>query len=180
MLAARCPRHVVYEGRGFNHAGPGRGPGAVAFVDPGNGQVVEVFFGECVQVGSLFGLRASPTTRRCPWWRVDHALLNGAGPLRPGQVLLLGPLSQETNGPRALGAWPVQTATPARPAHLQTLGRIEELRPGYGFIRPMAGEGRVFFHNSQVQDFTPQIGLRVAFATTQTPRGIQAISVHLA
>lgn len=178
-MQADCPRHVVFQGRGLNHAGAGRAPGSVAFVDAGRGDVVELFFAEVVQVGGIFGLCRVANNPALPPIRVDQGLLNGAGPLRLGQILLIGPLAFEQNGPRAQAAWPVDvqpTHKPA-PARVRKLGIITAVKPGFGFIRPADGSPDVFCHFSECQGFTPVAGMSVQFTPAADPRGPQARNV---
>jgi len=181
VMNARLPKHVVFQGRGLNLAGTGRAAGSHAYIDPGSGTVYDLYFVEIVQVGPHFGLgrvanNPGMSTVRV---RVDHALLHGTGPLTVGQVLLAGPLSPEASGPRALGAWPVQSFTPQRHSNGERLGAIHTLRAGFGFIQPNRGGPNIFFHFSQCQGgLVPQVGLAVKYIPMEGPRGMAATSVH--
>jgi cold shock CspA family protein len=180
-MNARLPKHVVLQGRGLNHAGPGRAAGSQAYIDPGSGTVYDLYIVEVVQVGPHFGLGRVADNRGMSAVRVrlDHSLLNGAGALQVGQLLLAGPLSPEAAGPRALGAWPLQIATPRSRSNGEQRGFIHSLRAGFGFIQPAAGGLTIFFHFSQCQyGLIPQVGLGVKYIPMQGPRGMEAMSVR--
>ena len=180
-MQANCPRHVVFENRGFNQAGSGRAPGSVAYVSPATGQVLEVYFAEVVQTGSLFGLARVANNAALPLVRVDQGLLNGSGPMRLGAVLLIGPLEYLPNGPRAKAVWPVsvqQTAPPIRPANIERLGVISAVKAGgFGFIRSDGGAD-VFWHVTELHGFTPFVGMRVAYTPISDDRGVKARNVR--
>ncbi len=182
-MNARLPNHVVFQGRGLNHAGAGRAAGSQAYIDPGSGTVYDLYCVEVVQVGPHFGLARVANNRGMSAVRVrlDHSLLNGAGPLAVGQVLLAGPLSPEAAGPRALGAWPLQLHTTAPRPHSngERRGFIHTLRAGFGFIQPADGGPTIFFHFSQCQGgLIPRVGLGVRYIPMQGPRGMAATSVR--
>ena len=182
-MNAKLPKHLVFQGRGLNHAGSGRAAGSQCYIDPGSGAVHELYCIELVQVGPHFGLgrvfnNPGMSTARV---RVDHSTLNGAGPLTVGQVLLVGPLSPELAGPKALGAWPLQAAAGRPPGNGQKRGTIHTLHSGFGFIRPADGSPTAFFHYSQCQGgWVPHVGLAVRYIPIQEPRGPAATSVCLA
>ena len=180
-MQAECPRHIVLQARGLNYAGAGRAPGSHAYVDPGRGKVMELFFGEVIQVGHLFGLCRVANNLAMPTVQVDHGLLNGAGPLSVGQVLLIGPLTFEGAGPKAQGAWLVKVNGTSN--HNRTVveksGKVWILKAGYGFIKPADGSANAFFHFSQCVGFAPTVGMHVRYTPRINPRGPQAVGVHL-
>jgi len=180
-MNARLPKNVVFQGRGLNHAGPGRAAGSHAYIDPGSGTVHDLYCVEVVQVGPYFGLGKVADNRGMSAVRVrlDHSLLNGAGALKVGQVLLVGPLSPEAAGPRALGAWPLQVVAPRLHSNGEQRGFIHTIRAGFGFIQPADGGPTLFFHFSQCQGgLIPQVGLAVKYTPMQGPRGMAAMSVR--
>lgn len=64
-------------------------------------------------------------------------------------------------------------------ATLRRQGHVKFFLPHrqYGFIT--GGDGTdIFFHQNNVQDFTPRKGQRVSYLPLATPRGIQAKDVH--
>lgn len=178
MHTATCPRHLVLRGRGLNYTGPGRSPGSHVYVDPARGEVAELYFARIVSLGGRFGLAAVANNAQIPPVRVDHGLLNGAGPLQLGQVLLVGPLAFEPAGPRAEGAWPVVCGMPVRPAAVRKLGTVTAVKPSYGFLRPADGSPDLFFHFSQCHGFVPVVGTVVEFALADSPRGVQAANLR--
>ena len=145
-MQAKCPKQIVFQNRGLNYAGPGRAPGSHAYVDPGRGEVLELFFAEVVQVGRLFGLCRIANNTAMPSVRVDHGLLSGVMPLTVGQVLLVGPLTFEEAGPRAHGAWLANLNGSHRPGGAGAIGTVSVIKHGYGFIKPMDGTADAFFH----------------------------------
>ena len=177
-MQSKCPRHIVFQNRGLNYAGAGRAPGSHSYVDPGRGKVLDLYFGEVIQVGHLFGLCRIANNPAMPTVRVDHDLLNGAGPLTVGQVLLIGPLTFEDAGPRAQGAWSVQCNGARKPAAVDRLGTVWVLKAGYGFIKPADGSPNAFFHFSECVGFAPMIGVRVRYTPRTDPRGPQAVHVR--
>lgn len=182
-MNARLPKHVVFQGRGLSHAGPGRAAGSQCYADPGSGTVYDLYCVEVAQVGLRFGLGRvfNNPGMSAVRVRLDHSLLNGAGPLTVGQVLLAGPLSPGPAGPRALGAWPLQTNGALLHSNGEKLGTIHTLHGGFGFIRPADESPTIFFHFSQCQGgLIPQVGLAIRFIPMQGPRGPAATSVRLA
>jgi cold shock CspA family protein len=180
-MNVRLPRHVVFQGRGLNHAGPGRAAGSCAYIDPGSGRVYDLYAVEIVQVGPHFALGrvANNPGMSAVRVRLDHSLLNGAGALTVGQVFLAGPLSPEAAGPRALGAWPLQTTAPGPYSNGERRGFIHTLRAGFGFIQPADGGPTIFFHFSSCQcGLIPQVGLAVGYIPIQGPRGMAATCVR--
>ena len=101
-------------GRGLNHAGPGRVAGSHVYVDPGSGSVSELDCVEIVQVGPHFGLArvANNPGMSAARVRIDHSLLNGSGPLTVGQVFLAGPFCNRAGWPKGSWAWPLHTTAP--------------------------------------------------------------------
>ena len=181
-MNAKLPKHIVFQGRGLNHAGPGRVSGSHVYVDPGSGSVSELYCVEIVQVGPHFGLArvVDNPGMSAVRVRIDHSLLNGSGPMTVGQVFLAGPFSIELAGPRARGVWPLRTTAP-RPhsSNGERRGFIHTLRAGFGFIQPADGGPTVFFHFSQCQGgLIPRVGLAVKFIPMQGRRGMEATSVR--
>ncbi len=164
------------------HLDTGTAAGSQAYVDPGSGTVYDLYCVEVVQVGPHFGLArvANNAGMSAVRVRIDHGLLNGAGPLSIGQLLLAGPLSPEAAGPRAVGAWPLRTAVPQpRTNSGERRGFIHSLCGGYGFIQPSDGGSTIFFHFSQCQGgLMPRVGLGVKYIPMQGPRGMAATSVR--
>lgn len=181
MLAANCPRHLVFAGRGLNFAGAGRAPGSHAYVSPADGQVVEVYFAKAVSVGNAFALCTVANNNGMPTVRVDHALLNGSGPVKLGQVLMVA-INFEAGGPRAKAVWPVEAKPVVRPASVEKLGTIRVVKDaGYGFIAAADGTSDAFFHVSEARDFMPAMGMSVRFTPKTDPQGRpQAVNVRLA
>jgi cold shock CspA family protein len=183
VMKANCPRHIIFQNRGLNYAGPGRAAGSHAYIDPGSGAVHDLFCVEVVQVGLHFGLArvANNLGMSTVRVRLDHSLLNGAGPLTVGQVLLAGPLSPEAAGPRALGAWPLDIRVPRPRSNGERRGFIHSLHAGFGFVQPADGGPTIFFHFSQYQrGLIPQVGAAVKYIPMQGPRGMAATSVRSA
>jgi cold shock CspA family protein len=163
MESARCPKHLVFQGRGFNHAGAGRAPGSCAYVSPATGEVLEIFAGKAVSVGSAYALLAIAGNPGMPAVQADHVLLNGQGPLRLGQVVLVA-IDFNARGPRAKALWPTETkAVSRRPATVEKLGRITNVKAGFGFIRPFDASPDAFFHFSELRGFTPAEGMTVRY-----------------
>lgn len=177
MFTATCPRHLVLAGRGLNHAGAGRAPGSHAYVNPGTGDVVEVFFAETVSVGNAYALCRVANNSAMPAVRVDSVLLNGNGPLKLGQIVMIA-VGFDVAGPRAKAVWPVETKSVAKPTTVEKLGRISAVKPGYGFIRPSDGSPDAFFHFSELRNITPAIGLTVRFNPSANARGPEATNVR--
>jgi cold shock CspA family protein len=179
-MNVRLPNHVVLQGRGLNHAGAGRAPGSHAYVDPGRGNVLELFFAEVIQVGHLFGLCRVANNTAMPTVRVDHGLLNGAASLSVGQVLLIGPLAYEGAGPKAQGAWLVNGNGHRNHngAAVEKFGQVWILKAGYGFIKPADGGANAFFHFSECVGFAPMVGMHVRYTPRTDPRGPKAFGVR--
>ena len=179
MESTQCPRRLIHNGRWVNFAGAGRSPGSYVYIDPGRGDVLDLYFVKVVSLGPQFGLAAVANNAYLPCVRVNHALLNGAGPLRLGQVLLVGPLVFEPAGPRAQGAWPVACRTRVQHATIRKLGIITAVKGGFGFLQPADGSPDQFFHFSQCHGFVPVVGMTVEFALGPGSRGgTQAIGLR--
>lgn len=62
------------------------------------------------------------------------------------------------------------------PVATGTVDRFDEMR-GFGFIRPTAGGGDVFFHQSAVNGLRPRVGEEVEYRLGEGPKGPRAESV---
>lgn len=63
------------------------------------------------------------------------------------------------------------------PVATGTVDRFDEMR-GFGFIRPTAGGGDVFFHQSAVNGLRPRVGEEVEYRLGEGPKGPRAESVR--
>jgi cold shock CspA family protein len=170
MEVGRCPKHLVFEGRGLNYAGDGRAPGSHAYVSPATGEVLDVFFGKAVSVGDAYALLSIANNPGMPAVRVDRNVLDGTGPVRLGQVLLVA-INFDLGGPHAKAVWPTEPKPVARPATVEKLGIISAVKMGFGFIQPCDGSPDAFFHFSELRGFTPTVGMTVRYSAKFGPDG---------
>jgi len=178
-MTACLPQHVVIGDRGLNRSGRGRAPGSHAYVDPGRGTVTELFVTEVVQVGNLFALARVADNPSLPLVRIDSAILNGAGPARVGQLLLVDLEFGPSAGPRAKFAHAIDQRRLGFGSQGEGGGVINVLRAGHGFIRDTFGRG-VFFPFGEARGFAPAVGMAVRFRIEHGPRGPVAVNVRRA
>src|ERR1043165_634790 len=147
------PNHLILAGRGLNHAGKSRSPGAHAYVNPATGDAVDVFTGKVVSIGNLFAVVTIANNIGLPTVKVDNHLADGWGPLQLGHVILVA-IAFEAGGPKTTAAWPVKAKGILQPANVEKLGTITALKANFGFIKPGDGSLDAFFHFSEVRGFT--------------------------
>jgi cold shock CspA family protein len=131
---------------------------------------MEVFFAKVVSIGSAFASCTIANNPGMPAVRVDHGVLNGTGPLRLGQVVLVA-INFGAGGPRARAVWPTETKAATQPSSVEKLGIISAVKLGFGFIRPCDGSPDGFFHFSEVRGFTPIVGMSVRYFPKFGPDG---------
>lgn len=187
-LNINSPKTLPFHGSVINKAGAGNAPGSTVYINHTTGQTHDLFKAQVVQVGAQFALAAVVANEALGTVRVDHHLLNGSGPARMGDELIIGPLEFLPAGPRAQAAW----RTCLAPLHRQPQWNAS-LMPNRcrGIITRVAAtgafgqaietpSGRPFFvHRSQLQGGAAlRIGCSVSFIPARTPRGWSALEVR--
>jgi cold shock CspA family protein len=170
------PRTLPYHGRTLNYSGPGRVTGSHLYLDLVRGKALEMFVGEVVQTGRTYALVQIRDNHTMPAVRVDHAMLNGAGPGMLGMRLLVGPVHYEAAGPKGDGAW--QLGASPRPKAARQFGVVARIAASGTYGQIMDQEGRVVFvHQNHCRPGTFVLGRRVSFVLDDQGRGPMALDV---
>jgi cold shock CspA family protein len=103
--------------------------------------------------------------------------VEGMGPKGPSAASVTV-LETNPNPPaRSEGASRAPVDVSNLPVATGTVDRFDEMR-GFGFIRPTAGGGDVFFHQSAVNGLRPRVGEEVEYRLGEGPKGPRAESVR--
>ena len=185
-MKATPPRSLKFNGKAINFAGTGRAPGALAYVDPSRGTVVEVYFAKVISVSPTHCLAGVANNQALPPVRISYRDLNGLGVPYVGQVVLVGPLTFQASGPRARAIWRAQTqqsqgshngnGSPTR------VGVVTVLKASHwGFVTPLGGGRQALVHrNHCTPGMALSLGLRVRYREQDREPGPLAVNVRYA
>jgi len=177
------PRCLNLEGKPINFAGPGRSPGAQAYVDPGRGKVIEIYAAQVISLAPTFCLASVINNRALPAVRVNYRDLKAPRLPQVGELYLIGPLTFPPSGPCARAAWPVKAHAPnghgGSPARVGVITSL--MASHWGFVTPLgSGQQALVHRNHCPPGMTLRLGKRIRYAELTTPRGQLAVEVHAA
>jgi hypothetical protein len=167
------PASLTWKGRTLLHSGPGRSPGSHVYLDLATGSAVELYRVrvEYAQPGYLLArVEGNPALGLVRCRSADVS--GGAGTLRPGALLLAGPLRFDGDGMAgAEQAWPISARASGVINRIHASG-------SFGEITTPAG-ARFFFHVSQLPPgVSVRVGQGVTFVETVNDRGPAALDVR--
>jgi len=172
----QLPRTLSYLRRPLNYCGRGRTPGSHVYMDmAAGGLAYEMFVARVCRTGLHYSLAIIDENQALGKVRIDNVILNGAGPTRVDDVMIVGPLDYQLNGPMAKGVWRL-----TRPPIGRRTGVITKVEPpgNYGWLTCEQTGISVFVHQKQLRPgvyLAP--GQRVSFVLGDTGRGPAAFDV---
>ena len=197
------PKRLPFQNNVINQAGPGRAAGSTNYVNHVTGEGLDLFQGQVVQVGPIFALLTIAGNEALSKVRVDHALLNGSGPILLGDTLIVGPLDFLATGPRARAAWPSRAEVQHRPGTCgvqprggtaiptyrqrpvsklhRNRGTVTRVAPtgAFGQVTDQRNGAQYFVHHSALQRGAMlRIGARVSYTPARNPQGLLALLVQ--